>query len=444
MAKAPPVSVPERASRYCAKLDVTACGSQSCHPKTYHVACVLVQAFALSPGEALPILQDWASRGTHKWSEAELRHKLQCALNENGFQSKGGLLERGCFLKGKEKTNRWQKRDDSKLTPEQLAAEKEKRAAEKAERAKATAFDNEQLAAAAGPWAGKVNLVWLANRSAMDPATVTSAMYLKALYKEGEKVIVMDRYDDGFLWPDETLPETGRDGVKMLANPVSGQYLPNPRGRPDPKTGVVPPSRRIVECVTAFRFLVLESDRADLKDWLGFLVQVPLRIAAIYTSGGRSIHTLVRLDCRSRTEYEAEKARMAPFLAGVRIFGVDPGPMQPLAPTRLPGAYREGKTTETLLPDGKSKKYSFFPFPKGPKLQKLLYLQPNPDGRPLIELPEVRDVEANWCALAAQGISDADETGGKALLDALAYYMNTSPKCLEALRGLRASVEAEG
>jgi hypothetical protein len=432
----PPISVTERASRYCVKLDVTQCGSQSCHLKTYHVACVLVQAFALSPGEALPILGEWAARGSHRWSEAELRHKLQCALNERGFQSKGGVLERGCFLARKEQRQRWQRHDDSQMTPEQKEADKAKRAAERAERAKATAFSGEKLAEAAGTWAGVVNLVWLANRSAMDPALVTAQDYLKALYRPGEKVIIMDRYDDGFLWPDETIPETGRDGVKMLANPVSGAYLPNPRGKPDLATGKVPASRRIAECVTAFRFLVLESDKADLKDWLGFLVQAPLRIAAIYTSGGRSIHTLVRLDCRSRTEYEATKTAMAPFLAGVRIFGVDPGPMQPLAPTRLPCCYREGKSTEELLPDG-TKRYGFFPFPKGPKLQKLLYLQPSPDGRPLIEMPAVRNVEDTWCELAKFGISDADETGGKGLLNGLSYYANTSPRCLEALRGLR-------
>ena len=440
MGRLPPISVPERASRYCATIEPTVCGTQSCHPKTYQVACVLVQAFALSPAEAMPILQEWAARGTHRWTESELAHKLRCAANEPGYQSREGLLERGCFLKGKEKRDRWKRRDEAAMTPEQKEAEKARRAAEKAERAKATAFNAEALAAAAGPWAGVVNLVWLANRSAVDPATVGPKDFLRALYRPGEKVIVMDRYDEGFLWPDEDFPTDGRDGVKLLANPVSGQVLPNPRGKPDPKTGEPSPSRRIVECVTAFRFLVLESDKADLKQWLGFLAQAPLRVAAIYTSGGRSVHTLVRLDCRSRTEYEAEKAAMAPFLAGVRIFGVDPGPMNPLAPTRLPGCWRQGKSKP---PEKEGQRWSFFPFPKGPKLQKLLYLQPSPDERPLIERPVLRDVEAHWLRLAellADGhtaAADGAAVDREQVLGALAYYANTSPACLEALRGLR-------
>lgn len=415
------------------------CGSQSCHKKTYHVANVLVQAFALSVGEALPILQEWAGKGTHRWSTAELQHKLRCALNEPGFQSAQGLVERGAFLKGKERRERWQRRDDSKVSPEQLAAEKAQRKAEAEERKKAVAFDAGALRKAAGQWADEVDLVWLANRSSVDPATVDAKGFLRALYKLGEKVIVMDRYDEGFLWPDEDFPLEGRDGVKLLANPVSGEKLPNPRGKPD-KDGVIPPSRRIMECVTSFRFLVLESDKADLRDWLGFLAQVPLRIAAIYTSGGRSVHTLVRLDCRSRTEYEAEKAAMAPFLAGVRIFGVDPGPMQPLAPTRLPGCWREGKSKP---PEKEGERWSFFPFPKGPRLQKLLYLQPEADARPLIERPVLRDVEAWWLAraeLVAEGHT-ADASGAPVesaqVLAGLAYYANTSAGCLEALRALR-------
>jgi hypothetical protein len=444
MAKPPPVSVPERASRYVARMEPTVCGTQSCHPKTYQVACVLVQAFALSPVEAMPIIKEWAGRGTHKWTEAELAHKLRCAANEPGYQSAQGLLERGCFLKGKEKKDRWRRKDLDALTPEQREAEKARRKAEADERKAKLAFNADALAKAAGEWAGMVNLVWLANRSAMDPATIGPKEFLSALYRPGEKVIVMDRYDEGFLWPDEDFPTEGRDGVKLLANPVSGQALPNPRGKPGPNGEPPKPSRRIVECVTAFRFLVLESDKADLKQWLGFLAQAPLRIAAIYTSGGRSVHTLVRMDCRSRTEYEAEKAAMAPFLAGVRIFGVDPGPMNPLAPTRLPGCWREGKSKPPEVEGGR---WSFFPFPKGPKLQKLLYLQPEPDERPLIERPALRDVEAHWLRLAELLAEGHTAEASGAAIDrarvqaALAYYANTSPACLEALRGLKSLSE---
>jgi len=36
--------------------------------------------------------------------------------------------------------------------------------------------------------------------------------------------------------------------------------------------------------VTAWRYLVLESDVAEAGQWLNLLVQLPLPIAAIYTS----------------------------------------------------------------------------------------------------------------------------------------------------------------
>jgi hypothetical protein len=37
-------------------------------------------------------------------------------------------------------------------------------------------------------------------------------------------------------------------------------------------------SRRSEESVTAFRYILLESDVSVMRDWLGLLVQLPLRI----------------------------------------------------------------------------------------------------------------------------------------------------------------------
>jgi hypothetical protein len=440
MSRAPKLSVPERAARYCAKLDPTVCGTQSCHHRTFGVACVLVQAFALGEGEAMGLLQEWAARGTHKWTEAELRHKLRSAAAEPGFRGKEGLMPRGCFLTRRdERSLREQleaQRRDRK--PEEIEAEKAAAAAEREERRKKLSFDREALSEAAGTWASVVNLAWLANRSALDPAIVSPDDYLRALYRPGEKVLVMDRYDDGHLWPDEPLPETGRDGVKMLANPVSGERLPNPRGRPGPD-GQVPLSRRVVECVTTFRYLVIESDKADLRDWLGFLARAPIRIAAIYTSGGRSVHTLVRVDARTRGEFDEAKRRMGTFLGMLLVFGVDTGPLNPLAPTRLPGCWREGKSVAPTKP---GERWQFFPFKRGPKLQKLLYLQPEPDGRPLVELPTLRDVEAHWRDQAQRLVDGYEVDGGEArVANALRYYANVCPTLRAALKDMPGTAE---
>jgi hypothetical protein len=83
-----------------------------------------------------------------------------------------------------------------------------------------------------------------------------------------------------------------------------------------------------------------------------------LRIAAIYTSGGKSIHALVRLDAESKAAWDAERDRMRTALV---TFGADEGALTAVRLTRLPGAKRDERP------------------------QELLYLNPNPSGIPIID-----------------------------------------------------------
>lgn len=215
--------------------------------------------------------------------------------------------------------------------------------AAKAAPRKAT-FDLAKLEHVAGEWANTVDLVWLANRSAYDPALVKSAKFLSAIYKPGEKVIVFtnDKTQGEAVWPADELPTTGKLGVWFLCQPVTGEFMPNPRGKIR-EDGTTTPSRRIEECVTDWRFLVLESDEAPPRLWLGALAQLPLRIAAIYTSGGRSIHALIRIDALTKAAWDAEKHKIKD---GLVILGADPRAMSAVRLTRLPGTTRQGKMKE--------------------------------------------------------------------------------------------------
>lgn len=80
----PTGSLIERARSYLTEMETTICGTASCHDKTFRAAATLVKDFGLSEGEALPLLADWADRGTHRWSEHELRHKLHGAAAKDG------------------------------------------------------------------------------------------------------------------------------------------------------------------------------------------------------------------------------------------------------------------------------------------------------------------------------------------------------------------------
>lgn len=391
----------ERARRCVAKMAPSVSG-QGGHNQALKVACVLVQGFDLPLSEARAILGEWNGGCSPPWSDHELDHKIRAADKMAGLQTPQGLSPRGCLAAGKE---------GSTFRPNAQARAAAGGATE-TEAKKKVQFEPETLKRVAAPWADKVNLVWLANRSAMDPAEVSAERFLRSLYKVGEKVLCFtDELSQGdALWPDEKAPLAGPKGVWFLAQPVTGQKVPNPRAQKN-EDGTARTSRRIAECVTAFRYMVLESDEAPVRDWLGFIVQMPLRIEALYTSGGRSVHALVRVDCATKAEWDAEKAALMPFLMGALMCGADRGTWSAVRLTRLPGCWRGEKG----------------------KAQKLLYFQPGAALRPLCEAPVVRDVEGVWCAQAELVRGDDDAAWLAWLRGGLSYYARVSERCAAAL-----------
>jgi hypothetical protein len=143
--------------------------------------------------------------------------------------------------------------------------------------------------------------------------------------------------------------------VWFLANPCDGEFHWNPREEKD--------SRRSEESITSWRYAVVESDKANPGQWLKALVQLCLPISAIYSSGKRSIHALVRIDAGSKAEWdEIVRGELLPALT---VLGADPGALTAVRLTRLPNCRRE----ETGKP------------------QRLLYLDSKPDGEPICRKP---------------------------------------------------------
>ena len=200
----------------------------------------------------------------------------------------------------------------------------------------------------------------LVQRSPIDPETVTSKAFLLSVYKPGEKVLVFDDFmsqgkalfevDRGH---NQSVPQGGPDGVWFLSNPVDGLEYPNPRSNNKP-------SRRSEESITSWRYLVLESDEADVDDWLRAVLQFPLKIVAVYSSGKRSIHCLVRIDAESKAEWDAQKNELKDTLV---TLGADRGALTAVRLTRLPQCWR------------------------GDRKQELFFLHPGADGTPIIDLP---------------------------------------------------------
>jgi hypothetical protein len=146
-----------------------------------------------------------------------------------------------------------------------------------------------------------------------------------------------------------------QNGVWFLSNPVDGQYHFNPRQDSM--------SRRSEESITTWRYAVLECDHKPketwLPIWLRILVQLPLPIVSITSSGGKSLHALLRVDAASKVAWDHfVRGRLLPRL--VRI-GADPQAMTAVRLTRLPGCYR------------------------GDSLQELLFLNPRAPSQPIFQ-----------------------------------------------------------
>jgi hypothetical protein len=98
------------------------------------------------------------------------------------------------------------------------------------------------------------------------------------------------------------------------------------------------------------------------------LAQLQIPICAIYTSGGRSIHALVKLEVPTKAHWDAVRDTLREMVCPL---GGDAGAMSAVRLSRLPGCQRGVGAAA--------------------KPQRLLYLNPNPADHTAIRLlPELR------------------------------------------------------
>jgi hypothetical protein len=206
-----------------------------------------------------------------------------------------------------------------------------------------------------------IDAAWLRKRSPVRvPWLLTPVEFLAAAYQMGDKILIFGDYrsQGQEIWQRCSLKidrnelrsfERGHtEGVWFLSNPVDGREHFNERQQKM--------SRRSEESVTDFRFAVLESDCQPLEQWLRILIQLPLPIVSITSSGGKSLHALVRVDAASKASWDDTIRTIKPKLVSL---GADPNALTAVRLTRLPNCYR------------------------GDRLQELLYLDPSPTDEPI-------------------------------------------------------------
>ena len=194
-----------------------------------------------------------------------------------------------------------------------------------------------------------------------DDFTNDGALLVSMLYDQADKINVVTGFladgdgkarpaDAGFTIPrDELIGRLRKGEFKSKA----GGWL---RMNPVDGGGVADAN------VTRFRFALLEFDAIPFELQLSLLAKLPLPIAAILTSGGRSIHAWVQVDCQTAQEYRETVSRMLRLLAK---FGADDKNKNPSRLSRLPGVVR----TIGAHGDGR---------------QRLLYLNPDPQQKAIL------------------------------------------------------------
>jgi hypothetical protein len=139
-------------------------------------------------------------------------------------------------------------------------------------------------------------------------------------------------------------PPSGLGGCWIRLNPLSGAGVSDTD-------------------VTDYRFLLLEADDVPLALQIAFFARLPLPITAIISSGGRSLHAWVQVKAPGISEFRETAARI---FRALEPFGIDQANKNPGRLSRLPGVNREIGGI-------------------GQKRQRLLYLNPNPECRPIID-----------------------------------------------------------
>lgn len=381
--------------------------AQDSHAVLFGAACLLVTGFNLGEPGAFPYLQEYARRSDSPWSERELRHKLREAGKVGGEAGKliwkRWVRDGGGTTDGTE-GHRWGSGNSAGASSTALMDEPRE------VRKNRLDFDLGTLQAAQ---AGVVvDREWLQARSVCRLDTVTPEFFLSALYPAGSRVLVFTKFQSQgqYLWQvpggnepgwdgawrlgrtrqepavrAEGLPRAGSCGVWFLNQPVDGKWREKPGSARWGKAGPEF-SRRHEPCVQGWPYLVLESDIKGIEPlWLNFLAGVPLPIVALYTSGGKSVHALVRVDAPTKAAWDKLREELKPWLTK---HGADPGVFSAVRLTRLPGCLRHG--TEKRAPAGGSgghgKQEMIYERYGQPRPQELLYFNPQADGRAMTVL----------------------------------------------------------
>lgn len=181
-----------------------------------------------------------------------------------------------------------------------------------------------------------------------EPGREDACALMRLLYRPEDVLFCGGPYDTKVAPAGEWLRRFDAGGD------IPPHVIPNPMDGKTHATKAGKESFRCDDAVIVFRYAVAEFDEIpaaeQLAFWWGFRQDLPaLKIAALISSGGKSVHAWLRVDARNREEWEAEVERGL-FSELLVPLGCDPACRNESRLSRLPGHYRaEKKNWQRLL-----------------------------------------------------------------------------------------------
>jgi hypothetical protein len=393
----------KRARAYVAAMEPAVSGSHG-HAATFKVAIALLHGFDLAANEAWPVMLEYNARCLPPWSENELRHKFAQVDKVAHKKPRGHLMgEKAAGEKSQGSVAALASPVSASLRLPHKDTRGSGGAPPHRDQRNWREFDRAALHVEQRTGI-TVDAEWLWKRSPVDCRSMSAGHFLTHVLEPGDRVIAFndERSQGQFIFwnhsearrrgwyrlgerrgeaarfecgPEATPDEIRRArlGVWWLCQPVTGEWRANSEKW----------SRRSEGNVTAWRHMIVESDEEGIEqEWLNVLVQLPLRIVALYSSGGRSVHALVRVGLQSKAWWDELRDYLKPVLTRL---GADRGVFSAIRLTRLPGCQREG----AMGKDGRYHRY------EEPRLQRILFLNPKAEWRPILDLPVLRS-EPMW------------------------------------------------
>lgn len=177
-----------------------------------------------------------------------------------------------------------------------------------------------------------------------------AALMLSALFGPSELVYTGEVKGTGreCLKPSEELINAFLEGAEIppffIVNPFTGEsgLRKNKSGR----------SFRADDCISSPRYALYECDIEELTlemqaAFIASRIKAGWPIVSVVYSGGKSLHALIRVDCRDAEQWQSEvKEKLFPILSG---FGADDSCKNKSRLSRLPGHRRDNGNMQSLI-----------------------------------------------------------------------------------------------